>query len=136
QRGTGRVYRIHGRLHDRLQRLLEVERLRDGLGDAGERFELGDAPLRLGVELRVDDRLRDLARDRLQQLDLVRPELAGLAGADVERAGELFAGEDRDGEDRLVLRLREVGKVLPARVEIGVCGDRDRPALGCGRARD
>ena len=65
--------RVHRRLDDRLERLLQVERLRDGLGDPRERLELGDAPLGLGVELRVDDRLRDLARDRLQQLDLVRP---------------------------------------------------------------
>jgi hypothetical protein len=35
-----------------------------------------DAPLGLGVELRVLDRLRDLRRDREQQLDLVLRELA------------------------------------------------------------
>jgi hypothetical protein len=65
ERRTGRVHRVHRRLHDGLERLLEVEGFRDGLGDAGERFELGHSPLGLGVELRVDDRLRHLSRDRL-----------------------------------------------------------------------
>ena len=104
ERGAGRLHRVHRRLDDRLERLLEVERLRDRLRDPRERLELGHAPLRLGVELRVDDRLRDLVGDRLQQLDLVRPVLARLAGADVERTRQLLAREDRDGEDRLVLR--------------------------------
>ena len=84
----------------------------------------------------MDDRLGDLARDRLQQLDLVRPELARLAGADVERARQLLAREDRDGEDRLVLRLRQVRELLPARVEVGVRGDRDGSALGGRGAGD
>ena len=71
ERGAGRLHRVHRRLDDRLERLLEVERLGDRFGDLRERLELGDAALRVGVELRVDDRLRDLARDRLEQLDLV-----------------------------------------------------------------
>ena len=126
ERGAGRLHRVHRRLDDRLERLLEVERLGDRLGDLRERLELGDAALRVGVELRVDDRLRDLARDRLEQLDLVRPELARLARADVERARELVAREDRHGEDRLVLRLGQVRELLPARVEMRLGGDRDR----------
>ena len=52
------VERLHRRLHDRLERLLEVERLRDRLGDPRERLQLLDPPPRLGVELRVLDRLR------------------------------------------------------------------------------
>ena len=92
--------------------------------------------LGLGVELCVDDRLRDLAGDRLEQLDLVGSELARLARADVERAGELLAREDRDGEDRLVLRLGQVRELLPARVEVGVRGDRDRAPLGRRGAGD
>ena len=65
-----RMQRLHRRLHDRLQRLLEVERLRDRLRDASERLELGDTPLRALVELRVLDRLRDLRRDGDKELDL------------------------------------------------------------------
>ena len=70
ERRAGRVQRLHRRLHDRLERLLEVERLGDRLGDPRERLELGDAPLRALVELRVLDRLRHLRRDRDEQLDL------------------------------------------------------------------
>ena len=127
---------VHRRLDDRLERLLEVEGLGDRFGDLCERLELGDPALCLGVELRVDDRLRDLARDRLEQLDLVLPELARLARAHVERARELVAGEDRHGEDRLVLRLRQVRELLPARVEVRLGGDRDGPAIGGGGAGD
>ena len=58
------------------------------------------------VELRVLDRLRDLRRDRDEELDLGVGERARLARADVERALERVAREDRDGEDRLVLVLR------------------------------
>ena len=79
ERRAGRVQRLHRRLHDRLERLLEVERLRDGLRDARERLELRDPPLRALVQLRVLDRLGDLRRDRDEQLDLgvgERPRLA------------------------------------------------------------
>ena len=71
ERRAGGVQRVHRRLHDRLERLLEVERLRHRLGDPRQRLELVHAPLRLLVELRVLDRLRHLRRDREQQLDLV-----------------------------------------------------------------
>jgi NitT/TauT family transport system substrate-binding protein len=37
--------RLHRRLHDRLERLLEIERLGDGFGDPSQRLELGNAPL-------------------------------------------------------------------------------------------
>ena len=73
ERGARRVDRRHGRRHDRLERLLEVQRLRDGLGDLRERLQLVDAALRLGVQLRVLDRLRDLGGDRHEQVDLGRP---------------------------------------------------------------
>ena len=136
ERGAGRVDRRHRRLHDRLERLLEVERLRDGLRDLRERLELVDAPLRVGVELRVLDRLRDLRRDRDEQVDLGLVVLARQPRADVERALELLAREDRHREDRLVLVLRQVGEELEARVEVGARGDRDRRALGGGDARD
>ena len=78
ERRAGRVDGVHRRLHDRLERLLEVERLRDRLGDPRERLELAHAALRVRVELRVLDRLRDLRRDRHQQLDLVVVEDARL----------------------------------------------------------
>ena len=136
ERGAGRADGLHRRLHDRLERLLEVERLRDRLRDPRERLELRDPPLRLVVELRVLDRLRDLARDREQQLDLVLAVLARLARADVERARELLAREDRHRQDRLVLVLGKVREALEARVELGLRRDRDRRALGGGRAGD
>ena len=56
--------------HDRLQRLLQVERLRDRLGDPRQRLELVHAPLRPLVQARVLDRLRHLGGDRDEQLDL------------------------------------------------------------------
>ncbi len=135
-RGPGGVGRLDGRLHDRLERLLQVERLRDRLRDAGERLELVHPPLRLRVQLRVLDRLRDLAGDRHQQVDLGLRERARLAGAHVERALELLAGEDRHGEDRGVVVLRQVRERLEARVEVRVGGDHDRLAVGRRSAGD
>ena len=130
ERGARRRERVHRRLDDRLERLLEVERLGDRLGDPRQRLELVDAALGLLVELRVLDRLRDLRRDREQQVDLVVAEVARLPRADVERALEpLAAGEDRDGEDRLVLVLGQVREVLEARVEVRLRGDHHRRAL-------
>ena len=136
ERRAGRVQRLHRRLHDRLERLLEVERLRDGLRDARERLELGDPPLRALVELRVLDRLRHLRGDRDEELDLGVGERARLARPDVERALELVAGDDRDGEDRLVLVLGQVRELLEARIEVRLLGDHHRRALGGGDARD
>src|SRR5947208_12699147 len=78
ERRTARVDRLHRRLDDRLERLLEVERLGDSLRDPGERLELPHAALRLRVELRVLDRLGDLCGDRHDQLQLVRRELPRL----------------------------------------------------------
>ena len=127
-----RRQRVHRRLHDRLERLFEVEGVGDGLRDPRERLQLVHAPLRLGVELRVLDRLRHLRGDREQELDLVVGELARLAGAQVERAFEpLPAREDRDGEDRLVLVLGQVRKILEPRVEMRLARDGNRrPRLG------
>ena len=72
ERRSRRRHGVHGGLHDRLERLLEVERLRHGLGDPCERLQLGNPTLGLRVELCVHDRLRDLIRDRLDELDLGR----------------------------------------------------------------
>ena len=118
ERRPGGVDGLDRRVDDRLERLLEVERLRDRLGDGRERLQLGDAALRVVVELRVLDRLGHLAGDRHEQVDLVAAELARRLGADVERALEPVAGEDRDGEDRLVVRLAQVREVLEARIEM------------------
>ena len=136
ERRAGRADRRHRRLHDRLERLLEVERLRDRLRDPRERLELVDAPLRVGVELRVLDRLRDLRRDRDEQVDLRLGVLPRRARADVERALELLARQDRHRQDRLVLVLGQVREELEARVEVGARGDRDRRPLGRGGAGD
>jgi hypothetical protein len=91
---------VDGRGHDRLERLLQVERLGNGLGDTRKRLELGNASLSLAVELGVLDRLRDLVGDRDEEFDLVLCELARRDRADVERAGKLLAGEDRNGARR------------------------------------
>ena len=137
ERRAGRVQRLHRRLHDRLERLLEVERLGDRLRDPRERLELGDPPLCALVELRVLDRLRDLRRDRDEELDLRVAERARLARADVERALELVrARHDRHGEDRLVLVLGQVREALEARVEVRLLGDHHRRALRRGDAGD
>ena len=136
ERRARRVHRVHRRLHDRLERLLEVERLGDGLRDPRERLELRHAALGIGVQLRVHDRLRHLRGDRDEQVDLGRRELARRPRPDVQGARELLAREDRDGEDRLVLVLGQVGKRLEARIEVGLCGNHHRHAVGRGRARD
>jgi len=47
-----------------LERLFEIERLGNRLGDLRERLQLGDPALGLCVELGVLDRLGDLVRDR------------------------------------------------------------------------
>ena len=105
--------------------------------DARERLQLVHAPLRLGVELRVLDRLRDLRRDREQQLDLVLRERARLARAHVERALErAVARQDRHREDRLVLVLRQVREVLEARVEVRLRLEHHRRPRRGGRAGD
>ena len=78
------------------------------------------------------DRLRNLAGDRGQQVDLRLGERTRPERADVERPGELLPREDRDREDRLVLVLRQVGERLEARVEMGLLGQHDRSSfLGC-----
>ena len=59
ERRPGRVDRVHRRLDDLLERLLEVERVGDGLRDARERLELGHAPLRAR---RTGARARSTAR--------------------------------------------------------------------------
>ena len=93
-------------------------------------------PLRVGVELGVLDRLRDLGRDRDEQVDLGLGVVAGCTRADVQRALHLLPGEDGDGEDRLVLVLGQVRELLEAGVEVRRRGDRDRSALRRGGARD
>ena len=135
-RRAGRARRLDGRLHDRLQRLLDVERLGDRLRDPRERLQLEHATLRLRVELRVLDRLRHLARDRHQQVDLGLGERPRLARPHVECALELVAREDRHREDRGVVVLGQVGKRLEARVEMRVGGDHHRRPIGGGGARD
>jgi hypothetical protein len=135
--GAGGADGVHRRLDDLLERLLEVQRLRDGFADARERLELGDPTLRLRVELRVQQRLRDLVGDRLQQLDLGLVVRALLARADVERAGELLAArQDRHREDRFVFLLRQVREELEPRVEVRGGRDHHGRALGGGGAGD
>ena len=121
---------------DRLEGLLEIERLGDGLGDLRQRFQLGDAALRLRVQLRVLDRLCDLRRDGDGELDLVRAEFTRLDRPHVQRAGEPLARDDRHGEDRLVLILGEIREELEAGIEICLRRNHDRPSLGRGRSGD
>ena len=136
ERGAGRTDRFHRRLHDRLERLLEVQRLGDGLRDLRERLQLRDPTLSLRVELRVHDRLGDLVGDRLEQLHLVAPIFARHERPHVQRAREHTAGEDRHREDRLVLLLGQVRKLLEARVEVRRRRDHHRGAFRSGAAGD
>ena len=76
ERRSRRVERVHRRAHDRGERLLEVEGLGNRLGDTRQGLELDDPALGRRVEPCVLDRLRDLSRDRDQQLDLGTGELA------------------------------------------------------------
>ena len=89
ERRAGRAERIYRRAYDRRERLLEVKRVGDRLGDARERLELVDAALRGRVQARVLDRLRHLSRDREQEIDLRLRELARFDRAHVESALEL-----------------------------------------------
>ncbi len=136
ERRTGRVERLDRGLHDRAERLLEVERLGDGLRDARERLELVHPPLRLLVQLGVLDRPRNLGGNRHEQPDLGIGEGTRRAGAHVEGALERLAGEDGNGEDRLVLVLAQVRKPLEPRVEVRLGRDHHRFALGCRHAGD
>ena len=134
--GTCRAQRLHRGLHDGLERLLEVERLGDRLGDPRERLELGDAALGALVEACVLDRLCHLRRDRDEEVHLRVGEGTRLARPHVERAFELLPREDGHGEDRLVLVFAKVRKLLEARVEMRLLGDHDRRAFGRRRSRD
>ena len=136
ERSSRRADGGHRRLDDRLERLLEVERLGDRFGDPRQSLELVHAALRLGVELGVLDRMRRLRGDRDEQVDLGLGVLARRARADVECPGERVPGQDRHGQDRLVLVLGQVGKLLETRVEVRVGGDRDRGTFGGRGPRD
>ena len=85
ERGTTCVNGLHGRLHDRFERLLEVQRLGDRFRDLREGLELRNAPLRLRIELGMLDCLRNLGGDRNDELDLVGRELPRVDRANVER---------------------------------------------------
>ena len=128
---------LHRRPDDRLERLLEVKRLRDGLGNAGERLELPHTALCRLVQPCVLDRLGDLRGDRDEQVDLRVREGARLASAHVERALEPFvAGDDRHRQDRLVLVLGKVRELLEPRVEVRAGRDHDRRPFGGRGAGD
>ena len=70
ERRAGGAERLDRGADDRLERLLEVERLRDRLGDARQRLQLLDAAASLRVELGMLDRLADLRGDRREETDL------------------------------------------------------------------
>ena len=135
-RGPGRAERLDGGLHDRFERLLQIEALGDRLRDASERLELFDPAPSLSEQLRVLDRLPDLRGDRLEQTDLGVTERTRLARSDVQGALERVSSEDRDGEDRLVVVLGQVGKRLEAWVEVGLRRDHHGRALGRCDTRD
>ena len=82
------------------------------------------------------DRLRDLRGDGDKQLDLRVGERARLARADVERALERVAGQNRHREDRLVLVLRQIRELLEASVEVRLRGNHHRSALRRGNSSD
>ena len=70
ERRTRGPERLDRGADDRLERLLEVERLGDRLRDAREHLQLGDASARLRVELGMLDRLAHLEGDRREEADL------------------------------------------------------------------
>ena len=130
ERGTGRAHRLHRRLHDRLEGLLEVQRFGDRFRDLGQSFELDDPALSLCVELGMLDRLRHLRRDRGDEVDLVVCELPRCDRADVQGSGESLSRDDRHRKDRLVLVLRQIREELEARIEVRLCRDHDRRSFG------
>jgi hypothetical protein len=136
ERRTGRVDRLHGGFHDCLERLLQIERFRHGFGDAGQRLEFRHTLLRVGVQLCVHDRLRDLRRDRDEEVDLVLRELARRERPDVQSACETLARENRHGENRLVLVLAQVRERLEPRIEVRLRRDHDGSALRRRHAGD
>src|SRR5215210_1224029 len=81
ERGAAGAERLHRRLHDRFEGLLEVERVGHRLRDPRERLELDDSALRGLVQPGVLDRLADLRGDGEQQVDLRAAELPRLARA-------------------------------------------------------
>ena len=82
------------------------------------------------------DRLRDLTRDRDEQVDLRAREAARAQGSDVEGTGKLVAREDRHRKDRLVLVLGQIRKELEARVEMRLRRQHHGLPLGGGGAGD
>ena len=133
--GVG-VRGIRGGAHDLGQLLVERAGGQRRLGDARERLELGDAPLRAAPQARVLDRLADLRRDRDEQRDLVVAVGARRERAYVQCAHELVAREHRHREDRRVGVLVKAFEALEARVEVRVALDPERLAACGGRARD
>jgi hypothetical protein len=82
------------------------------------------------------NRLRDLIRNRDEQLDLVLRELTWRKGAHVERAGEPVTGKNRHREDRFVVLLRQVRELLEAWIEMRLRWDHDRCPVGCRGSGD
>ena len=68
------------------------------------------------------DRLRNLGRDRDEQVHLAVRELPRLFGTNVESAGQLLAGQDGYSQDRFVLVLGEVRERPEALVEVRLLG--------------
>jgi hypothetical protein len=114
----------------------QLDRFLDGPVPVRQGFELRHTALRLRVELSVLDRLRDLIRDRREEVDLVPGELAWLERPDVESARKPLAREDRHGQNRLVLLLREVREELEARIEVSLRRDHHGRTLGRSGAGD
>jgi hypothetical protein len=137
ERGAGSADGVHRRLDDRLERLLEIEGVGHRFGDAREGLELADPALSLRIQAGVLDRLRHLAGDREQQLDLPIREHARFPRAHVEGALELVAaGHDRYRQDRLVLVLGQVRERLEAWIEVRLRRQHDRLAFDRRSAGD
>ena len=80
--------------------------------------------------------MRDLRRDRNQQVDLFAGEVPRRDRADVQRAGKPLAREDRHGENRLVLVLGQIRERLEPRIEMGLRRDHHGLPLRRGDAGD
>ena len=107
-----------------LERLRRVRRDRHLPREVGEAAEHLDAAQRLLVQLRVLDRARDEARDRLARAQTSSSENS--CGATVCSVSTptscVVATDDGHGEDGLEARVVELGDVLVARI-----GERRRP---------
>ena len=137
ERGAGRADRVDRRLHDRLERLLQVQRLGDGLRD------LSPAPrarARGAAPRRRASRARSTARPgtRSPRAGRSRPRCTRAAARVRTLSAPSSVSRARIGTARIdsYSSSGRFGNCLKRGVEMRRRGDHDRRALGRRRARD